>query len=689
MTIEEFHTNLRQDLIARSGADGNFTRSTFVNHMCSLLEEQGVISSHSQTDYKFSAKGHAVDAWSMEEEFSTLYLFVADHREATEIENLSNSEITASFARLTRFFEACRTEEFAESLDESMPVTELAWLVSKRTVRIEKLVLVLLSNAQVSARVGGLPTAKVGNLPTTYEVWDLGRLHRLESSGREREEIEVDFTTADPRGIGCLSASAGGGSVQSYLLVIPGPVLASLYLEHGERLFEQNVRTFLQFRGKVNKGIRGTIVNEPHMFFSYNNGISATAEEVVTSPENDRILRVKNLQIVNGGQTTASIFTAHHRENADLSRVHVQMKLSVVPGAQIETVVPRISEYANTQNKVSAADFFSNHPFHLRIEEFSRRLWAPSPEGRVQESHWFYERARGQYVNMQASLTVAEKKAFLVQNPSRQMFTKTDLAKFILTFEELPHLVSLGAQKAFAGTPKAPGFVSMIAKEWDANAGNAFNEVWFKRAIAKAIFFRELDRLILGQDWYTGYKANIVTYTLAKFAQMVRGVERAIDFLKIWQAQALPAPLAEELLVIAKAVNQLLLDPPPGTTSNVSEWAKQPACWTAVTAEKIGLSARLRPFLVDFRTEIVVERDAGKKQAVLNGIQAQTYVVEKGARYWVQLRDWNEIHRKLSPREMGILDVACAIPRRLPTEQQVPLLLAAEKRAIVEGFKAT
>lgn len=365
------------------------------------------------------------------------------------------------------------------------------------------------------------------------------------------------------------------------------------------------------------------------------------------------------------------------------------MKLAVVPGALIESVVPRISEYDNTQNKVSAADFFSNHPFHLRIEEFSRRLWAPSPEGRVQESHWFYERARGQYVNIQASLTVAEKKAFLLQNPSRQMFTKTDLAKFILTFEELPHLVSLGAQKAFAGTPKAPGFVSMIAKEWDANAGNAFNEVWFKRAIAKAIFFRELDRLILSQDWYTGYKANIVTYTLAKFAQVVRGAERSVDFLKIWQAQGLPAPLAEELVVIAKVVNHLLLDPPPGTTSNVSEWAKQPACCTAISSEKIGLSARLRPFLVDFRTEIVVERDAGKKQAVLNGIQAQTYVVEKGARHWSQLRDWNETHRKLSPKEMGILDVACAIPRRLPTEQQVPILIAAEKRAISEGFKAT
>jgi hypothetical protein len=168
---------------------------------------------------------------------------------------------------------------------------------------------------------------------------------------------------------------------------------------------------------------------------------------------------------------------------------------------------------------------------------------------------------------------------------------------------------------------------------------------------------------------------------------MVRSAERSIDFMKIWQAQALPALLAEELLEIARGVNELLLDPPVGTTSNVSEWAKQPACWSAVSSAKIGLSARLRPYFVDFRTEMVVERDAGKKQAVINGIQAQTYVVEKGAKHWSALRDWNEIHRKLSPTEMGILDVACAIPRRLPTERQVPILIAAEKRAILEGFK--
>ena len=207
------------------------------------------------------------------------------------------------------------------------------------------------------------------------------------------------------------------------------------------------LRTFLQFRGKVNKGIRNTIQNEPEMFFAYNNGLTTTAESVETDKARERIRSVTNFQIVNGGQTTASIFTATKKDKAALSKVYVQVKLTVIPPERAEAVVPRISEYANTQNKVSAADFFSNHPFHLRIEELSRRIWAPSPTGGLRETHWFYERARGQYANAQANLTPAKQREFLAKNPRSQMFTKTDLAKFEYSMSMRPHIVSLGAQE--------------------------------------------------------------------------------------------------------------------------------------------------------------------------------------------------------------------------------------------------
>ena len=429
--------------------------------------------------------------------------------------------------------------------------------------------------------------------------------------------------------------------------------------------------------------MRNTLVNEPHMFFSYNNGLAATAEEVQTGGDDDRILSVRNLQIVNGGQTTASIFTAAKKEGADLSNVYVQIKLSVVPTEIVEDVVPRISEYSNTQNKVSAADFFSNHPFHRKIEEFSRRLWAPSPVGHVQQTHWFYERARGQFINKQASLTSADKRKFLIQNPKNQMFTKTDLAKYVGTFEELPHEVSKGSQKNFSR------FAGELGKRWDKGEGREFTELWFKQLIGKAILFRQLDNLVLRARWYSGYKANIVTYALAKFAAMVskRGVY--IDFLIIWNLQTLPQTLANQLLEIAENVNTLFHNRPQSATSNVSEWAKSEDCWNAVQSINMPLHDDVKEYLIDAEQNTELQKDAGRTDTIQGSIHEQTYIVEKGAEHWKRLRDWNKHNHKLTAKELGVLEVACAIPRKIPSEKQSPILINAEKRAKLEGFFPT
>ena len=159
---------------------------------------------------------------------------------------------------------------------------------------------------------------------------------------------------------------------------------------------------------------------------------------------------------MNGGQTTASIHVAKLRK-LDLTGTFVQMKLSVVTPERATELVPRISEYANSQNRVSAADFFANHPFHVRIEGFSRRLHASSPDGTFRQSKWFYERARGQYADARANLTPAQRKKFDLENPRSQLFAKTDLAKFLSVWEGRPHEVSLGAQKNFAAFARRIG----------------------------------------------------------------------------------------------------------------------------------------------------------------------------------------------------------------------------------------
>src|SRR5690606_15569568 len=199
-------------------------------------------------------------------------------------------------------------------------------------------------------------------VPVTMNVWDLTRLYKFIASGQTREELVIDFAEDFGSPVPLLKASEESAHFDSYIGVISGTQLAAIYDKWGARLLEANVRSFLQARGKVNSGIRRTILQEPAMFFSYNNGLTATAEDVEIADMGEGLLLMsaRNFQIVNGGQTTASLHAARKAAEQQLKNIFVQMKLTVVPSSQAEEVVLLISEYANSQNKVSAADFFAN-----------------------------------------------------------------------------------------------------------------------------------------------------------------------------------------------------------------------------------------------------------------------------------------------------------------------------------------
>ena len=350
----------------------------------------------------------------------------------------------------------------------------------------------------------------------------------------------------------------------------------------------------------------------------------------------------------------------------------------MIPTEKTEEIVPKISEYANTQNKVSAADFFSNHPYHLRIENISRRLWAPSPDGGLRDTHWYYERVRGQYANAQTNLTPTKKKEFLIQNPRNQMFTKTDLAKFEGTLDMAPHTVSLGAQKNFVL------FANNVAKDWE-KSEKQFNELYFKELIAKAILFRFLDKTLMKQPWYGGYKANIVTYTLAKFSHLISIMGKFIDFESIWKSQALTEVTQKCLHEIAELVNESIQDTPEGIT-NVTEWCKKQACWEKVKKIDYTLSDSLIAELVGKDDQKNKKNSARTIQKIDNGIEAQAYVLKKGDAYWKEIFEWNKGESVLTPKETSILSIACQMPNKLPTEKQALILLNIENKAIEEGL---
>ena len=424
------------------------------------------------------------------------------------------------------------------------------------------------------------------------------------------------------------------------------------------------------YKLSVNKGIKHTLEYEPELFFSFNNGITATAEAITTVSQGDglTITNLENLQIVNGGQTTASIYAAF-KAGRDLSKVYVQMKLSIINPEAAKELVPRISEYANSQNKVSTADFFANHPFHVRIEGLSRRIYAPSKDGSFDQTKWFYERARGSYRDAQAYLTTAGKRKFAKEYPKVQSFTKTDLAKYLLVWTDKAYMVNRGAQKNFAE------FAKDIAEAWERN-DKQFNEAYFKSLIAKKLIFDLAGRIVQSRPWYEagGYRSQHVVFTVAALANAVRTYGKSVNFLSIWNHQGVSPAFERALGQAADVAHDVLMSPGDGYR-NISEWAKQPKCWDSVKNKYVEWDKEWLDELISLEEEREIKSESAKDQKELNGIEAQSIVVEAGAVFWQNILNWCQKEGEATEKELGILKYAANMPSKLPSDKQSVILV--------------
>ena len=493
-------------------------------------------------------------------------------------------------------------------------------------------------------------------------------------------QCAIDFLSSYGVTIPCIE-NATSNVYSVYLAILNGELLARIYEEHGPRLLERNVRSFLQVKGAVNKGIRDTLRDEPDMFLAYNNGISVTAESVeVVRDENGRpsIKKIRDMQIVNGGQTTASIYNAwkDKKLDVDLSKVFVQMKLSVIStAAAMDEIVPKISAFANTQNKIQMADFSANDPFHRKIEELSRITWAPA-QGGQKPQNWFYERARGQYADMLSKeTTTLRRKAYKETHP---LFTKTDLAKYENTWDQLPYCVSEGAQKNFKK------FTMRLAER-----GNYVPDAkYYERLIAKAILFRRTEKLVQQQQ-YGGYRANIVTYTIA-YLSHVTG--QRIDLDAIWRNQSLTPALEENIVEVSKFVQRMIVNPPGG--ANVGEWCKKQQCWNAIKEYGYDITETLRAELVDVANAADVISSSSK--ATVSSLNVTTederMLIDKAfaisAAEWYALSKWAKETNNFQGWQRSIIfSVAQLVARnRKPSYKQAVQALKIYEEAIDKGF---
>ncbi len=464
------------------------------------------------------------------------------------VNNLTNTDIDSLKNKVLLFYKSACDRRFVESIDESHDGYEMAEFINRKHSEFQKVKILIITNKRLSKSVKEVRETE-HDLPLnlSYDIWDLTRFYQLEVSHGNSEAIVITIEDLKKPLAAILASSTS--DITSYLVVVPGEMLANLYERFGSKLMESNVRSFLQFRAGVNKGIRKTILTEPEKFFAYNNGITVTAESVRFNDES-KIIQLNNLQIVNGGQTTVSLYQTRKDRRADLSQIHVQMKLNIVGNSKVtDEIVPNISRYANSQNKISDSDFFSNHPYHRRFESQALRIWAP---GSIRQSKWFYERARGSYLNAQANLTSSQKLAFQSENPKDQLITKIDLAKLYLIFNDKPYLAVRGAEIAFRA------FAGDIQKIWEEKEGE-FNDEYFKQTISQMIAWQACKKVVYkNKDFLGNTKAIVSAYTVAVFSELIKDRYLELDYNKIWRDQMTPEVLPNVLEKLSKFVYQYL-----------------------------------------------------------------------------------------------------------------------------------
>ena len=611
--LDDAFARFWDELLFEAEASAEPQAAAFFQLYAKLATENGDTIDLTYTPVRHEGRGgYQVDGCAIDVERGDLFLAISDFRSGRDLETLNAAQIDALFERVRRFCEQAIQPAFINAIEETSPAFEAAWPIFSGRPHIRRVRVIAFSNARLSTRRKPEASGEVLGVPYVCSVLDFARFADISAARGGLEPIEIDVTALNGKPLPCLPAHSIDGEHASYLVAVPGTFLAEIYGLYGARLLEQNVRTFLQAKTKVNTGIIRTLETQPELFFAYNNGLTATAAGITTVRMDDGSLgisAIENLQIVNGGQTTASILyasdTQRRERRADLSRVFVQMKLSVVNPDLLEEIVPKISRFANTQNKVSEADFFSSHPVHLVLQRISRQLSAPARPGSLSGSKWFYERARGQYRDKLAYGTAAERRRFELEFPRDQFIDKTDLAKFEVTFECRPHIVSRGAQKCFLE------YAEKVGKAWEASEA-PFNEHWFRCIVAKAIAFRWTDKMIGGSAWYQedrGYKAQIVTYTLAWLVNHLQSQGLELDLNLIWQRQELPEEVGAVLRQLAPQVAATVKDAPP-QMKNVGEFCKQQACWAAVAGSPYAFEGSLDGVVVEHAEAVRGRKDA-------------------------------------------------------------------------------
>jgi len=639
--------DIQTKIFHKAKAEERYPEEIFIEKMCNDLEDALMISGPELSS--FEGHGTKISAWCYEGE-EILSIIIANYKNRQSTEELSEKEIQQTFKRAYTFVKRGMSSRLYKEIEESSPGWKLAYLLHSARAKIKDIKFHLITDA-VCAR-SDFPTKEEDGIFYYYFTWDMRDHDSLKKTGKSGA-ISIDFQREYPDyDLRCIKIDSDS-IYSTYLAFVPGEMLAKMYERWGTKLLDLNVRVFLQSRSKINKGIQRTIVEESDMFLAYNNGITVFSNEVglVRKRGYDVIDKVSDFQIVNGGQTTASLYYAWKNLGADLSSIHVQMKLtSISDSKEIDKFATKISEYSNTQNRVQLADFKARYKPHPQLQDRSKKIWAPDVKGGDDRTHWFYECKRGDYNEARnKNRTYTEKKRFDSIFPSSQKFDKIDLARWQNTWRIRPWMVSKGAQLNFIDFHE---FTTMN----DMAVITNYDE-YFKRSVSLGLLWKVTDKLIRNMD-YEGYKLNIVTYSLAF---LYHKTDHRIDIDRIWVEQEVSKPILDALKTISNIIYKHITK----TDKNVTEWCKKELCWLKMRDKKFLIPESLEQVLVP----------KGKKSEFLGGMKTEArkavqFCISKSSETWKVLSEWGRRTQHLTPTQNSMCNTMSKFRRqkRKPSE---------------------
>jgi len=573
MELQEFLAQTKSDIRNRidqrtlEGADPfPFEEEVFTGIAMEHMSDHGLCHDPQQLHFerKIGNANLKLSGYAFSEDGEQVDLFVSLYGGVEEIQIRPESDAKRSAEQCLRFLAECLEKGLHTKVDKSDPVYDFTVVLKELFPKLDQIRIFVLTDCVIKSATKRFQDRIVDGKTIKLEIMDIERLYRHCSEGRPRDEVVVDFREVSGTSLPCVFVSGGDSGFDYALAAIPGKALKFIYEKFGPRLLEANVRSFLSSTGKVNKGIRDTLRDAPERFIAYNNGIVLTVDEIVLAKNeagSECIVGLKGMQIVNGGQTTASIYFTHRRESGiDLGKVFVPAKIVVLKnngGDEEEDLIADISRFANSQTAVKASDLAANKSFHIELERLSKSVYCPDGTTR-----WFYERAAGSFKTLllREGTTPARLKSIKDSFPTTRRVNKTELAKYLAAWSQKPHQVGLGNQKNFEK------FMTEIS---DLTPDSTF----YKHSIAKTILYRQVEAIVR-RSQVAAFQANVVAYLVALLAKTDSA---NISFDNIWSNQDIPAALKERIRSHVPIVDRALQTTARGKM--ISEWAKRSECW--------------------------------------------------------------------------------------------------------------